>query len=146
MKPIHIESSYIVNAPRETVHAIVTDFENMPKHFPSMAKSARYIKRDGNKFEVELHMKSSGDKTVLMMMKGEVKPREGFISTNTFSLGVEREVFKLEEVPEGTKISYIDDLEIKNPFLRLFGSFFVKKAVLRNLNNMIADLRLTVEK
>src|SRR3989338_3098183 len=102
MKPIHIKYSYIVHAPRRAVHAIVTDFENMPRNFPSMAKSARYTKRKGNEFEVELHMKASGDKTVLMMMKGEIKPDEGFISTNTFSLGVEREGFKLEEVPEGT--------------------------------------------
>ncbi|MHB8652021.1 MAG: SRPBCC family protein [Minisyncoccota bacterium] len=146
MKPIHIESDFIINAPREAVHAVVTDFENMPKNFPSMAKSARYIKRDGNTFQVELHMKSSGDKTVRMMMEGEIKPREGFVSTNTFSLGVEREVFALEEVSGGTKINYTDDLEIQNPFLRLFGAFFVKRTVLRNLNNMIIDLRRAIEK
>ncbi|MHB8652024.1 MAG: SRPBCC family protein [Minisyncoccota bacterium] len=146
MKPIHIESDFIIKAPRETVHAIVTDFENMPKNFPSMAKSARYVKRDSSTFQVELHMKSSGGKTVRMMMEGEIKSHEGFVSTNTFSLGVEREVFALEEVSEGTKIHYIDDLDIQNPFLRLFGAFFVKRVVLQNLNNMIADLKRVVEK
>lgn len=126
----HLESFYTIKAPREAVYNIITDFENIPKYFPSVAKSARFIKRDGNNFIVEAQTKAFfGSKTFHVRMEGQLQPPTGFISTNTSSLGIEHEVFAMEEIPEGTRIHYVNDVGIKSPFFRKF-SFLIKYVAL----------------
>ncbi len=132
MKPklTHLESNYTIKAPRSEIYTIMTDFENVPKYFPSVAKSARYISREGNNFVVEAQTKAFlGSKTFNVRMEGQLQPPTGFISTNTSSIGIEHEVFTMEEIPGGTKIHYVNDVEIKSPFFRHF-SFLIKYVAL----------------
>lgn len=129
-KLTHLESFFTLKAPREAIYKIITDFENIPKYFPSVAKSARFISRNGNNFIVEAQTKAFfGSKTFNVRMVGQLQPPTGFVSTNTSSLGVEHEVFRMEEIPEGTKIHYVNDVEITNPFFRRF-SFLIKYVAL----------------
>jgi hypothetical protein len=129
-KSVRLETKYIINAPLEEIYKIITDFENTPKYFPSVAKSARYISRQGNKFIVEAETKAFlGSKTFKVRMEGELRPGEGFISTNTSSLGVEHEVFSMKEIVGGTEIHYINDVEIKSIFFNYF-RFFIKNVAL----------------
>lgn len=116
-KQIHLKCSWTVNAPRKEVYKIITDFENMPKYFPSVDKSVRFVSRDGDNFVVEAQTKAFfGSKTFTVHMEGKFQPPKGFVSTNISSLGIEHEIFSMEEIPEGTKIHYINDVEIKNQF------------------------------
>ena len=129
-KLTHLESNYIIKAPRSEIYKIMTDFENVPKYFPSVAKFAKYISRDGNNFVVEAQTKAFlGSKTFTVRMEGQLQPLTGFISTNTSSIGIEYEVFSMEEIPGGTKIHYVNDIEIKSPFFRRF-SFLIKYVAL----------------
>lgn len=116
-KIVHLKCDYLIKAPREKIYKIMTDFENLPKYFPSVAESARYISRDGNNFVVEAKTKAFlGSKTFTVLMVGQLQPPKGFISKNTSSLGIEQESFMMEEIPGGAIILYINDVEITNPF------------------------------
>lgn len=47
MKKIHLRASWIVDAQREAMYKVVSDFENMPKYFPKVAHSIEIVERDG---------------------------------------------------------------------------------------------------
>lgn len=149
MKPklTHLESNYIVKAPRQEIYKIMTDFENMPKYFPAVAKSAKCISRNGNDFIVEAQTKAFfGSKTFTVHMEGQLRPPEGFASTNTSSLGIEHEVFTMEEIPEGTRIHYVNEVEIKSRFFRVF-SFLIKGVALWYWKRAVFDkLKRMLEK
>ncbi len=147
-KIIRLERYYTIKAPREAVYRIITDFENVPKYFPSVAKSAQFINRDGNNFVVEAQTKAFfGSKTFAVRMEGRLNPPAGFASTNTSSLGIEREVFTMEETPEGTKIHYINDVEITSPLFRLFGGLLIKNIALKYWEHAVFDkLKKMLEK
>ena len=129
-KFVHLESNYSIRAHREEIYKIITDFEKLPKYFPSVAKSAKYISRDGNNFIVEAKTKTFfGSKTFSVRMEGQFQPPRGFVSKNTSSLGIEQETFVMEETPRGTNIHYVNDVELTNSFFRLF-SFLIKYVAL----------------
>lgn len=132
MKHVHLAGSHIIKAPRQKVYEILTDFESAPKHFPRVAKSARVIRREGNDIEVEVETKASlGSRTFHVHMEAHLQPDEGFTSTNTSSLGVEHEVVTLEEVPEGTRMIYVNDVEVKSRIFRMFAGFLIKTVALK---------------
>ncbi|MFA5271795.1 MAG: SRPBCC family protein [Candidatus Omnitrophota bacterium] len=120
MKRIHLESSWIIRAPRNKVYEIITDFENAPKYFPAVAKSVEILDRQGNRMVLAAKTKAFfASKKFKVTMNTELRPPEGFISENISSLGVEHEVFSMEEVPEGTKINYVNNIEVKSLFFRI---------------------------
>ncbi len=132
MKPkyIHLAGTYIVNAPRQDIYDIMSDFENLPKNFPSVAKSVRFTHRDGDCFSAQAQTKAFfGSKTFSVRMEGRFRPPEGFVSTNVSALGTEREVFAMEEIPGGTRINYRNDVEVESPFFALF-DFLIRHFVL----------------
>ena len=143
-KQIHLEGSWVIHAPRHEIYDIITDFVNMPKYFPSVAKSVRIISKEDNHLNLAAETKSFG-RTFHVSMNAELRPPEGFISENISTLGIEQEVFKMEEVPEGTIIHYINDVEIKSPFFRIFGRFLIgwwamkywERAVITKLKQML---------
>lgn len=149
MKPklTHLENTYIIKAPRQEIYKIITDFENIPKFFPSVAKSAKYVSRDGNNFIVEAKTKAFwGSKTFTVRMEGQLQPPRGFTSTNVSSLGIEHEVFTMEEIPEGTRIHYVNDVEIKSRFFRMF-NFLIKNVALWYWRRAVFDkLKLMLER
>jgi len=68
------------------------------------------------------------------------------ISDNKNDIGTSgHEEFLMEEVPEGTKINYTYDVELKNPLFRIFGRFLIgwyamrfwKRAVIDKLKEML---------
>jgi hypothetical protein len=146
-KIIHLEGYYVIKAPREAIYNVITDFENAPKYFPRVAKSAKCISRDGNNFIFEIETKAFwGSMTFKVRMEGQLRPPEGFLSTNTSLLGIEREGLMLCEVPEGTGVHYINDVEITSPFFRRF-HFLIKEVALRYWERAVFEkLRLMFEK
>jgi carbon monoxide dehydrogenase subunit G len=132
MKKIHLEGSYIIRAQRQKVYEILTDFESAPKHFPAVAKSAHIVSHDGNDLVVEVETKAFlGSRTFHVQMQTHLRPNKGFTSMNTSSLGVEHEVVTLEDVPEGTRFVYVNDVEVKSHLFRILGGFLIKTVALK---------------
>lgn len=145
MKKIHLTGSWIIKVPRQKVYDIMSDFENMPKYFPKVAKSLKVIERHGNRLKIEVKAKSFG-LTFGSRMDTMLIPPRGYISDNESQIGTKgHEEFLMDMVPEGTKINYTYDVELKNPFLRIFGKpligwyamKFWKKAVIDKLKEML---------
>ena len=142
---IHLEGSWFIRAPRGEVYRIITDFERMPEYFPKVAKSLRITNREGNNLTIEAEAKSFG-RVIQTRMNTRLRPEQGFVSDNQSALGTAgHEEFMLEEVPEGTRINYTYDVELKNTFLRIFAKpligwyamRFWRRAVIDNLKEML---------
>lgn len=126
MKHIHLEGSWVVKAPRAEVYNIVSDFENMPKHFPSIAESVRIVEKQGNHQKMEARVKSFG-KVFDVHMQTELLPGVGFKSTNQSSFGTSgSEEFTMEDTEGGTKIHYTYEVDIHRPLLRLVATPLIK--------------------
>jgi len=146
MKKIYLKRSWVIKAPRERVYEIMSDFENMPKNFPRVARSVKIINRDGNKLEIEAEARSFG-RVFPVKMKTELRPPEGYVSDNISPIGRGHEEFLMAEVPEGTRINYTYDYEIRNPFFRFFAKILIgwyamrfwEKAVIDKLRKMLED-------
>jgi len=146
MKYIHLENSWVINAPIDEVFNIITDFENMPKYFPKVAESITISKREGNNLEIVAQVKSFGT-TFPVQMKTTILPQKGFISDNQNSkFGTSgHEELLLENFNGGTKINYVYEVDIHKKWLRiiakpLIGWFAMKaweKAVVNNLRKIL---------
>ena len=145
MKRIHLKGSWIIKAPREEIYKIMTDFENMPRYFPEVADSLRIVKREGNNLIIEAEAKTFG-RVIPVHMETQLRPPVGYVSDNKSAIGTAgHEEFLMEEVPEGTKINYTYDVDINNPFLRIFGRVLIgwyamrfwKCAVIDKLKEML---------
>ncbi len=146
MNHIHLEKSWIIKAPLEDIFNLITDFENMPKNFPQVAESINIIKREGNNLEIEAQVKSFGT-TFPVQMKTQILPQRGFISDNqSVKFGTSgHEELLLENVPAGTKVNYIYEVDIHKKWLRIFakpliGRFAMQaweKAVINKLKEIL---------
>ena len=127
MKHINLKGEWIIKAPRDKVYEIVSDFEKMPERFPKVAESLKIVERNGNMLTIDGKAKSFG--TVLpVKMKTQLIPPKGFISDNeNAKLGTSgHEEFMMEEVPEGTKITYLYQLDIHKKWLRIIAKPFIQ--------------------
>ena len=123
MKIINLKASWVINAPRESIYKIVSDFESMPKNFPAVAHSINIVQRNGNELLIHAMAKSLGIPPIPVTMKTTLVPGKGYISDNInpkFRTSGHEE-FLMEDVEGGTKItySYAYDLSKSNPLLRL---------------------------
>lgn len=112
------------------IFEIVTDFENAHKFFPKVAQSLKITKKEGNNLWIDATSKTFGMK-FKVKMKTELLPTMGFKSINESALAIEDESFLMEEVPEGTKINYINNVTIKNNFLKWFAKLIIGKPALK---------------
>ncbi|HPB60331.1 MAG TPA: SRPBCC family protein [Candidatus Paceibacterota bacterium] len=146
MKHIRLENSWLVKAPLGEVFNIITDFENLPKNFPKVAKSLVITKREGNHLEIDAQVKTFGQ-TFPVKMKTSIIPERGFISDNEspkFGTSGHEELL-LEKVEGGTKINYVYEVDIHKKWLRviakpLIGWFAMKaweKAVIEELRKIL---------
>ena len=145
MKPICLQGSWIIKAPMAKIYKIVSDFENASKYFPKVAHSMKIIKKEGNHIEIDAQPKTFGLK-FKVKMKTELMPPKGFKSINESALAIEDETFLMEEVADGTKINYINNVTIKNNFLKLFSRIIIGKPALKFWEKAyINELRKLVE-
>ena len=76
-KQIHLRGSWVIRAPRDTVYAIMSDFERMPERFPDVAQSMRIVEKTGNRLRIRAEAKSFG--TVFpVAMATELVPPKGY--------------------------------------------------------------------
>ncbi len=120
MKHITLKGSWVIKAPIDQVFKIISDFENMPKNFPTIAESLVITKRDGNKLEIDAKAKSFG-MILPVKMKTEIIPEKGYISDNESpKFGTSgHEEFLMEETEEGTRINYVYEVDIHSKWLRV---------------------------
>jgi carbon monoxide dehydrogenase subunit G len=139
MKKLQLKGSWIIEAPREKVYTIMSDFENMPIYFPDVAESLRIVKREGNTLTIEAKAKTFG-RVILTTMETQLRPPLGYVSDNKSAIGTSgHEEFLMEEVPEGTKINYTYDVEINNVFLRIFGKVLIGWYAMRFWKHAVID-------
>ena len=147
MKTIHLKGSWVIKAPKEAIYKIVSDFENMPKYFPSVAESVRITEKQGNYQKMEARVKSFG-KVFDVKMQTELLPNIGFKSTNESSFGTSGyEEFLMKDVEDGTRITYTYEIEIHRPILRVIGTPLIKCFSMWSWKRAFIDkLRKIVEK
>lgn len=139
MKNIILKKSWIINAPREEVYKIMSDFENMPKYFPKVAQSVHILKRDGNNLSIEAKAKTFG-RVFSVQMETQLRPPIGYVSDNKSEIGTfGHEEFLMEEIPEGTKINYSYDVKLKNPMLAVLGKFLIGWYAMRFWEHAVID-------
>jgi len=126
MKQIHLEGSWVIKAPREKIYTIVSDFENMPKYFPSAAGSIHIIEKQGNHQKMAAKLKSFGS-VFDVKMQTELLPNIGFKSDNKSTFGTSgHEEFLMDDINGATRINYKYDIEIHRPILRIIGTPLIK--------------------
>ena len=73
-------------------------------------------------------------------MKTQLRPPYGYISDNKSAIGTSGyEEFIMEEIPEGTKINYTYDVELKNPIFRILGGFLIGWYAMRFWEHAVID-------
>ncbi len=147
MKQLHLKGSWLIKASKEEIYKIISDFENMPKYFPTVAESIRITEKQGNHQKMSARVKSFGN-VFDVKMQTELLPNIGFKSTNESSLGTSGyEEFLLEDVEGGTKITYTYEIEIHRPILRIIGTPLIKWFAMWSWKRAFIDkLRKIVEK
>lgn len=139
MKRIFLKNSWIIKAPKDEVYRIMSDFENMPKYFPAVAQSIQVLKRDGNNLTMEAKAKTFG-RVFSVQMETQLYPSLGYISDNKSGIGTTgHEELLLEDAPEGTRINYAYNVELKNPILRIFGRFLIGRYAMRFWEKAVID-------
>lgn len=129
MRPVILEGTWIVNAPLARIYEIVTDFEHASTYFPLVATLLKITNKKGNSLSIDAISKTFGI-PFHVSMNTQLLPGIGFTSINTSTLAIEQESFLMEEVPSGTKITYRNEVQIKNNFLKVFAKIVIGKPAL----------------
>jgi carbon monoxide dehydrogenase subunit G len=147
MKEITLHKQWIIKAPVEDVAKIMTDFENLPKHFPAVAQSIHINYRDGNTLDMEAVVKSFG-RSFKVKMKTTILPGRGFISDNdSYQFGTSgHEELLLSQHQDGTLIDYTYQVTIHKAWLRVVATPLIKWYSMKAWEKAVIDtLRRIVE-
>jgi hypothetical protein len=123
---VAVHGDWLVRADRESVYAIVSDFERMPEHFPRIARAIRLVKRDGDVLTLEAEAGSFGSlfPSVKIEMTATLLPGRGYRCTThniTFNTTGDEELLLVDD-PEGTRIKYTYFVTVRRRWLKpLFG-------------------------
>lgn len=129
MKPVILTGTWVITAPLPRIYEIVTDFEKAPIYFPLVAKSLKVMNKLGDHLTIEAVSKTLGI-PFHVLMDTQLLPGKGFTSVNSSILAVEKESFLMEEIPAGTRITYRNEVQIKNTVLQLFAKLLIGKPAL----------------
>ena len=140
MKEITLHKQWLIKAPVEDVATIMTDFENLPKHFPKVAESVRIDKRDGDTLEMEATVKSFG-RSFKVNMKTQILPGKGFISDNdSYQFGTSgHEELLLSPHQGGTLIDYTYQVTIHKAWLRIVATPLIKWHSMKACDKAVID-------
>jgi len=146
MSEINLHKQWVIKAPTEDIYKIISDFENLPRHFPKVAESVKINKRDGNNLDMEATVKSFG-RNFKVKMKTQLLPGKGFISDNdSYQFGTSgHEELLLSTHPNGTLIDYTYKVSIHKKWLSIIATPLIKwysmkaweKAVINELRKLV---------
>lgn len=129
MKPVILAGTWVISAPLPRIYEIVTDFEHASTYFPLVANSLKIINKKGNYLTIDAVSKTFGI-PFHVLMETQLFPNKGFTSINTSTLAIEHESFLMEEISTGTKITYRNEVQIKNNVFQLFAKMLIGKPAL----------------
>jgi hypothetical protein len=121
-----ITARWQVDAPRESVYAIASDFQAMPTHFPKLVHSASIVSHEGNHLKIEAEAASFGRffPRVKILIDAELLPGSGYRASTfvqTFNT-TGKEQLLLHDSDGGTEIEYTYIVTVKRKWLRpLYG-------------------------
>jgi carbon monoxide dehydrogenase subunit G len=128
MHQITLRKQWTIKAPIEAVAKIMTDFKNMPKYFPEVAKSIHIHKQDGNHLEMEATVMSFG-RRFKVKMTTQILPKRGFISDNDsyqFGTSGHEELLLFPKGDNDTLIDYTYQVTIHKAWLRVVATPLIK--------------------
>lgn len=136
---ITLQGSWFVDAPRDRVFDIITDFESYPEHFPKVTESIRIVERQGDHCRMEAKLKSFAS-TFDVKMDMQLRPKTGFSSDNESTFGTSgHEEMRLEDEGEGTRIHYVYELNIHKPLLRIVAKPLIKWFAMKAWKKAVID-------
>jgi hypothetical protein len=153
---IIIRSNWEIPAVRESVYAIASDFEGMPKNFPKIAHSMKILARDGNRLTIEAEAASFGKifPHAKVSINAELIPGWGYrckTFNHTFKTRGEEQLI-LSDTDNGTRIEYAYIVTVERKWLRplyawlvrTLGLPFWKRCYLKPLTILAQEHRKTV--
>ena len=146
-----ITARWQIDAPRESVYAIASDFKAMPTHFPKLAHSASILSHTGDHLVIEVEAASFGRifPCVKISIDAELLPGHGYRASTfnqTFNTtGKEQLLF--HDSGSGTEIEYTYVVTVKRKWLRplygwlvrTFGLPYWKKCYLQPLTRLAQE-------
>lgn len=117
---LHSENSVLVRAPCEKVFAVIADVTSVPK-WSTTITSVRQTRRDGNVVYTDTEGKFGG-RTFKNKEKHVFTPPGRYEAEGEGNAAKTKTVMTLDAVPEGTRIFWVSDVEVKGVFASLFGS------------------------
>ncbi|MDR2513059.1 MAG: SRPBCC family protein [Puniceicoccales bacterium] len=121
-----ITARWKIDAPRESVYAIASDFKAMPTHFPKLAHSVSILSQAGNHLKLEAKAASFGRffPRATILIDVELIPECGFRASTfvkTFNT-TGKEQLLLHDSDDSTEIEYTYAVTVKHKWLRpLYG-------------------------
>lgn len=144
-----VRGDWLVRANRESVYAIVSDFERMPEHFPKIARSIRLVKRDGDVLTLEAEAGSFASwlPSAKIELTATLLPGQGYRCTTrnlTFNTTGDEELLLVDH-PDGTRINYTYFVTVRRRWfkplfawmVRVFGLPFWKRSFVDPLESLV---------
>lgn len=150
---VAVHGDWLIRADRESVYAIVSDFERMPERFPKIARAIRLVKRDGDVLTLEAEAGSFGSllPSAKIEMTATLLPGRGYRCTTrniTFNTTGDEELLLVDD-PEGTRINYTYLVTVRRRWLKplfawmisAFGLPFWKRSFVDPLESLVEARR-----
>lgn len=131
---VSVHADWLVRADRESVYAIISDFERMPEHFPKVARAIKLIERDGDVLRLEAESASFGSlfPSARIEMTATLLPGRGYRCTThnlTFNTTGDEELLLVDD-PEGTRIKYTYFVTVRRRWLKPLYAWMVSTLAL----------------
>lgn len=146
---VAVRGDWLVRADRSAVYAIVSDFERMPEHFPTVARSIRLLRRDGDVLTLEAEAGSFASwlPSARIELTATLLPGRGYRCTTrnlTLNTTGDEELLLVDD-PEGTRIRYTYFVTVRRAWLRplfawmveTFGLPFWRRAFVEPLESLV---------
>jgi len=115
---LHVEVSHVVKAPLEKVYAAYTDFEAMPK-WSRQVTAVRVVGREGGTVHIESETLSGG-RSRISTAKLTLSPPDRVETEGETRFTKTRRAVRFEEVPEGTRVTAVLDIQVKGLWASIF--------------------------
>jgi len=141
---IDVHGQWEVGLERSVVYSIISDFPNMPEHFPKVARSVKVVSREGDRLDLAVEAASFGRlfPPVRIEMTADLLPGEGYrCSTHnlTFHTTGDEELL-LSDLPGGrTRIDYRYLVTLKHPRMRPVYAWLTRTFALRYWKRAVVD-------
>lgn len=147
---VTVHGDWLVRADRESLYAIVSDFERMPEHFPKIARAMNLVEHDGDVLTLEAESASFGSlfPSARIEMTVTLLPGQGYRCTTrnrTFNTTGDEELLLVDD-PEGTRIKYTYFVTVRRRWLKPVYAWMVSTFALSFWKRSFVDrLELLVE-